>query len=462
MRSIHFTIFSPQLIRLFRQRNKKTTKKANIIAVMRDRLFNKDTSAIEPITESITHSKIKAPELGNIPGTIQQWEMEIKSRVNEIHAWKHRTLLQRIIAKCRRQKIPVSVSGEEIAKFHPIKSALKVVNHLKQHPTDMQKRLELVSIISKSDRNFSIETYRLFLLQSTVACCFGELSNVGVKQVLKNQEVYFAKLLHQCKREADSLKVKLQTRRREKNVYNHQTENVSKHLRDIERNILIIRVYQKQMAKSLKENGMVRPVTLSFDEITALFLQEEKKGRQNKKLQEKKKNTIKNASEILLMIRALPLLQNEAKRFLKHLHKLAPDDPVIAFLEAKVNMSALVFKVGQYQGGERTASVLNAIQETFNITHQQYGVALKKVGNLPKTNIEITIIIEYANLIHYFYKVAKTTLGLPLPREWLNSVFIKTIKLLHLIPDAKQFEQLVADIQKDMADEGIEISSLGV
>ena len=139
------------------------------------------------------------------------------------------------------------------------------------------------------------------------------------------------------------------------------------------------------------------------------------------------------------------------------LKNLDKNDPLVHFLEAKLRMSDLLLKVGQYQGGYHSTKLRTEIQESFKKALNSYGLAVKKVGKLPKTRTEHTIYIEYANLIHYFYKVSKTTLGLRLPREWLVIVFSKAMRMLAVVEEGGLVDDLIKELARDMEEENIDI-----
>ena len=221
---------------------------------------------------------------------------------------------------------------------------------------------------------------------------------------------------------------------------------------------MIIRLELAQFrSKASQENNSAFNTTLSFDEIDTFLLKvENTPGRHNKARNEKQINILKRASQILLLLRVIPLLHRQGIKLSEYLKKMDQNDPVAPFLEGKVNMSDLIFKVGLYQGGERTEKIRSEIQNIFKKVLHQYGISVKKVGKLPKAKMEFTIFIEYASLIHYFYKVAKTTLGVRLPHQWLKSVFLKAIHLLELSQEKGQIDSLMRDLHRDMVEEGIE------
>ncbi len=425
--------------------------------IINEKLFGKSHTTLNdvPPEQGITHVKIRPNEVGNIPGMIEHWKEDIKRRRNEIINWKNQTFVQRATGLIKGKKLSPEATGEEIAKLHPTKNALDLVKKLKQEPTDMVSRLELVTIVAKSGRELPIEVYRTLLLQATVACTFEELSNVGLKNVLWIQDVYFSKLFFKSKAEMNSMEGTLKTASSQgrENIYSIQASKLRQYVNDIRRNMEIIKSYQKHAAKALETQPMYA-TNLTFDEVTSFLLDEEDQQKNSKKRDEKRKKLVKKATEIVLLIRAIPLLYDQAERLGSHFKKLDPNDPVLHFLQAKIAMSDLIYKVSQFQGGERTDVVRQGIQEAFKNTYQHYGVAVRKVGKMPKTKMEFSIFIEYASLIHFFYKVAKHTLGMSLPREWLHSVFKKALESLQMVQESGPIQDLIMDIRRDMANEG--------
>ncbi|MBF0276259.1 MAG: hypothetical protein HQM13_00650 [SAR324 cluster bacterium] len=439
---------------------KKKKKNGKKVFINEDLFGASKTLDDSPAEEGISHLKIKAQELGNIPGLIEHWQAEINSRKKDILDYSKTTFMQRAANRIKGTDYAApEVTGEELSKFHPTKSALEKVKLLKRNPTDMMNRLELVSIVAKSGRDFPVELYRTLLLQATVACSFGELSNVGLQMVIWTQDIYFSKLFYKCQGEALALESKLKSEEGKENAFTRQSQGLRSHIALVSRNMEIIKIYQKQSEKALKENKAVYNTSLSLDEVTTFLLESGgKEMGEDKKRDGKWMSIIKRSAELLLLLRVLPLLDSEAKKLSSQLKKMDKNDPIPYFLEAKVQMSDLIFKVGQYQGGERTVEQREKVQESFKTTHHCYGLAVKRVGKMPKTKMEFAIFIEYASLIHYFYKISKTTLGIKLPSEWLAAVFDKTMKLLTMIQEKGQVDGLMMDIQRDILEEGLDKS----
>ena len=435
------------------QKKKKQIKKVFI----NEELFG-SSRLLEDIDveEGIAHVKIRSEEIGNIPGLIEHWQTEIHKRKKEIEAYQNTGFIQRVSSLLQGEAVSPSVSGKELAHYHPTKAALEKVKILKNDPTDMMARLELVSIVAKSGRDFPTEVYRLLLLQATIACCFGELTNVGLQMVIWTQDIYFSKLLQKCQNESSALEAKLKKDQEKENAFNRQSQEMRHHVALVKRNMQIIKNYQNQTEKAFKENKDGYNTTLNVSEITAYVLDMGKKDPLERQQDEKWMSIVKRTAELILLLRVLPLLKEETDKLCDLLKKIDKTDPVPHFLAAKVEMTDLLFKVGMYEGGERTVELRNAVQESFKKVHHLYGLAVKKVGKLPKTKMECTIFVEYASLIHYFYKISKTTLGIYLPKDWLWAVFQKAIHLLELAQEKGQVEALMRDIQKDMLDEGMD------
>lgn len=443
-------------------KGEKKKKKHSKKVFINEKIFG-DSKTLAEVNaeEGISHLKIKAQEIGNIPGLIAHWRAEVNKRKKEIRAYKNTSFMQRTASLIKGESVSPSVSGEELSRYHPTKAALEKVKLLKRDPTDMMARLELVSIVAKSGRDLPIEVYRTLLLQATLACCFGEFSNAGLQMVIWTQDIYFSKLFYKCQGEALALSSKIEKEEGKNNAFSRQSQGLKNHIGMVTRNMEIIKSYQKQTEKALKESKAVHNTALHLDEITSFLLEVGGKEQRNRKQDEKCMSIVKRAAELLLLLRVLPLLREETDKLSNHLKKLDENDPVPHFLEAKIQMTDLIFKVGMYKGGERTPEMINKIQESFKKTHNLYGLAVKKVGKLPKTEMECNVLIEYANLMHYFYKISKTILGINLPVEWLGAVFPKAIKLLQLIQEKGKVDGLMRDLHKDMSEAGISGSDSG-
>ncbi len=407
---------------------------------------HQDLDSTKP-EDGISHVKIDAPNIGNIPGVIEHWKKDLEIRKKHILFLKKRSLLQRVSEWIHQQVIDFpDATGEELYRLHPSKAAKTAFHALKRNPTDMMARLELVSIIGKSGRDFPIEVFRLLFLQATVATLLGELDLAGLKVVLWTQDTYFSKLFYKCKTEAESLKGKLDVGTG-KNIYNLQSNLMYRRISDLHRNMYIIKHYQDH-SKLAKRNTAAFVGTLSIEELSNYIVQENRDP-------EKTKALFQNAARIILLMRCMPLLHEETMQYVEKLRKIDPHEPLLNLLLAKIKMSKLVFAVGQYDGGDHRSQVVQNIRDEFNHTYHEYGIAVRKVGTAPKLAIDYTILMEYANLVHYFYRVAADMLGIVLPSDWLSMAFQKARSALNMIADEEKTFALQNDLLNDMVDAGL-------
>lgn len=402
--------------------------------------------------EGITNVKIDTQNIGNIPGLIDHWKKDIERRKKYILALKEQTLSQKmafIFLKKQKGAFFDEASGQELFAFHPSKAAKGLLNKLQLDPADMLTRLELVSLIGKNGRDYPPETYRTLFLQAAVAVHLGELNNIALSVVLWTQDIYFSKLNRLSHGEVKTIESKIgPATDEESNVFAMQSHYLRRRVNQIKNNMTIIEGYQKSTKETLQHPPVVN-ASLKMSDIQEFILD---KNRDDTK----KKAMFQNASRIILILRHLPLLHEEGTKYLDILKRVDPHEPTLHLLHAKVNMSKLVFAVDQYRAGERGVDALELIRNRFKSTYHQYGIAVRKVGKMPVLPVDYTILVEYANLVHYFYRVSAHLLGMKLPIEWLTSVFSKAKEALLLAQDSGKVGSLYLEIMKDMADAGLE------
>ncbi len=398
--------------------------------------------------QGISHLKVASQELGSIPGLLEHWHLDIERRKQHINTWKEQSFMKKAVDVLRhKQSAPQDATGIELYNLHPSKAAKDALKKIRLNPTDSMARLELVSIIGKSGRELPIEVFRTLYLQAATALCFGELGMTGLQIALWSQETYFSKLFYKCKNEASSLDAKLQNNG-EKNIYTVQSNELRKRIGAIQRNMDIIKIHQDHAKNALKTVTSKNDLQLGLRELDDFLLS-------NKHELDKKKKLFHKSTRLLLLLRAIPLLHDEGAKYIEKLRKIDSHEPLLHFLNAKLHMSKLVFLVGQYESGDRRSEVRQQIQERFKHTYHEYGLAVRKVGKLPKLPIDFTILIEYANLVHYFYRVAVDVLNLRLPKEWLHTAFKKAQSALTLADDSGNTADLYLNIVNDMAHAGI-------
>lgn len=422
--------------------NKKNRK-----SIINEHIFGKYCELGETNPDSgISDVKIDVQEMGNIPGLINHWKKDIEIRKAEIMSWKNQDFLHKAIdVLTNTSSLSPKASGIELYILHPTNTAKKVLTQLKKNPLDMRNRLEMVSIAGKSGREFPLEVYRTLFLQATVASSLGTLDSIGLQIVLWTQDNYLSKLLNRSKYEVGTLKYKLESSNN--NAFSIQSNNMLKRIRQIESNIAILKQYEeytKRARKLLSKDS----ISLNLDELYQHIIKGDLKN-------EKKEILIRKAYHIFRILRYLPLLHDEGLLYLDNLRKIDPHEPLYHFYQAQLYRSKLVFSVALYEGLDYDVKIVKEIQSQFKNTYHQYGLAVRKVGTLPKKKTDFTIFIEFANLLHYFYQISVHVLGVQLPKEWLKSSFEKAKHVLNLVDNPTQISNLRNDILKDMVHAGL-------
>ncbi|MBF0278795.1 MAG: hypothetical protein HQM13_13425 [SAR324 cluster bacterium] len=221
--------------------------------------------------DGIGNVKIDAFSTGHIPGMIEHWHQEIKHRKQEILEFESRSSFERIINLFTSDEEYEDVTGEDLVDLHPSKKAQSLLEKIEAEPTDMMNRLELVSYLGLSGREFPLEVYRDLFLQATVACCFGELSNVGLRIVLWAQESYFVKHLALCKK----MEVKLEKFLEQPDlddVFRKQRVELIKSLNKVKQNKELLQFYKSFTNRGIKNLTTSLPISMSLEEINQLLL----------------------------------------------------------------------------------------------------------------------------------------------------------------------------------------------
>lgn len=413
------------------KKNKKDSKNQKQ-AIINEKIFGKSIEKSDP-KEGITSLTIQASEIGNIPGTVNHWWHDLELRKKDIIEHANRTFIQRAVNKIMKDPLEAGTSGDELAKFHPLKKTEALVAELRAKPQDMLSRLELVHTIGQVNRTFPIEFYRAMLLQAMVACSFGEVSVQGLQIAVWAQNTYLQKLFSLCKDYRDKLQSNLDNIKN--NEYSlRQRMPIEGQIKEVQRNIKILEAYQTHSQK-VEEERIVGDWTVSLGEMQNVYLTDE----ENKK---EKSNIIKKIAGMVDIIRYIILLHPVAHEMLDLFIKLENKNPIGYFLKARICMSAMVFSVGLYQGGERNEKTKHQVQENFKKAYHQYGLAMKKMGRVPQGTTHVSILIEYANIILYFYQIATVLLKIKLPIPWLQTALQRANKALLVAQESDKVDDL--------------------
>ena len=407
--------------------------------------------------QGITNAKVEAHHAGNIPGVVEHWDQDIERRKKSIIELNKRTFTKRISSlfkqkggKLNLQSGGVNLdeaTGREIYNLHSTRAAKGVLNRLMANPTNKMARLELVSIVGKSNNDLSIEARRTLFLQATVAATLGELNHMGLSITLWAQEQYFIKLIEICKEEIKSIESKLGANRG-KNAYQAQADELEQRIKQIKTNIAIILHYQKGSKKASRSNSS-RGISLRFEKLKEMMMAQELDTKEKELL-------IQKSLKIMILLRHLPLLHKEGEKYLDLLTKLIPEHPMLYFMRAKINMHALIFAVDQYREGRRDEKLAKSISEKFKTTYHQYSLAAKNIKNTPQKETDFKILIESVHVLHYYYNVAISVLQISLPKDWLKSAYQKAQESLVLADDGSGKNQSLSKaIIKDMHHAGL-------
>lgn len=385
--------------------------------------------------------KINVNEIGHIPGLSAHWKFELEKRKKMILETKPTTLKERFSKIIGRSNLPAEASGEELLQWHPSTEARKLVDQLKADPKDSFVRLQLVSLIGKSQREFPNEFYRCLLLQSTVACMLGELNLTGLQIVLFTQSLYLSKLFQQAQLQIKRLQGFLEKVTAD-GVQNEQRRTLQQTIDEIKTNMKLIKKYQEQTSKAMNTQVGNLHCVIRLDAIQELLFN----TRGSETEQETQKEIMKQACVLMPLLRFIPLLQETAHEWADWMIKLE-DLSVSNFLKARLYLGQMVFEIERYEAGERNQDVQKQIQTAFRDAYKYYGIAVHKVGGDVQSDTDITIHIEYASLIHYFYKTAVSLLKIKVPSDWLKSVLPKAQKAL-LAAQSKEISNRAESIKK--------------
>ncbi|MBF0240451.1 MAG: hypothetical protein HQM12_22335 [SAR324 cluster bacterium] len=219
--------------------------------IINEDIFGKDWESSDP-KEGLTHLKIIAKNIGNIPGLVTHWEGDIKKRHDEILKAKNATFIMRAKAMLGGKFGKLyweGVTGEDLAQHHPTKTATDLVERLKTDPMDYQARIALVTLLGQTGRELPVEVYRTMLLQSTVANTFGVFSIPGIQVALWAQNTYLNQLQAKCRHDVRTIENKIILAKKATGT-EEQIKTLERLKAVINRNIRVIQEYMTQAAKA--------------------------------------------------------------------------------------------------------------------------------------------------------------------------------------------------------------------
>ena len=409
-----------------------------------DKVFGRSFETVES-AKGVDPIKINSVSIGNIPGIMEHWRKEIDRRKKEIIEYESRGFFERIFDWIDDDEEFEDASGDELYDIFPSESLSRLLERIEDDPSDMNARLEMVARIINSNKDLPVETLRDLFLQSTVACCFGELSTTGLKTVFWIQGAYFAKLLNKSKADLKKLETILDEEKAG-TIYARQRNLIEGHVRQIKGNIELIKFYisiTNQGAKSLQSSP---PVLLTLDEINFGAGSKSKKDRlQNEEI-------FKKAFIIVSALRYLPLLHDEAKKYLDLLTKIDPKKPVTDLIGARMNRVKLLYHIQHYQAGDRSPAAVKILRDRFSLAYESYRKTIKKIKWESKSPRDSIILVEYARLIYDYYKFFDKVLRMRLPKEWVMDYLTKAEEAVKKAVHVKDTQELRIFIQRAIAE----------
>ncbi|MFH2131612.1 MAG: hypothetical protein ABIK68_14640, partial [bacterium] len=328
-----------------------------------DQVFGRTFETIDP-GEGIEPVKIDSTSIIHIPGVIKHWQQEIVNRKIEILEYENRSFLERIADLIVDDEAFDDASGDELYDMSPSESAEKLMEEIEDDPTDMNKRLALVSLISRNDVDLSVEMLRDLFLQATVACCFEALSNVGLMVVLKAQEAYLRKLFTLCRIDHTKLQ-KILEEKTTGNRVTKQRETIEAYSRKVSRNMALLQFFLKYTGQGIQSLQTASLVQLNLVEIKDLIGYVEPQP-------SKKRRIFANANTLVSTLRYLVLLHDEADSYITQLSKADPEHPLPAILEGRLHQTRLIFLFQQYLAGDPSAQIYPRFRDRFELANKRY------------------------------------------------------------------------------------------
>lgn len=406
--------------------------------------------------EGVSHIKIKAEEVENIIGYAEHWNFEMKQRQEAIlKAGSQNTFMKKAFHILNKSTFPAEVTGEDLVGYYPSKSVLKLHQELKQEPDNPNTRIQMVWKVVKSNQSFPIETYRALLLQAAIACTLGKLKLADLHKVLYLQGIYYNRLFKFSRERLAKIQSQLEAEvesNEKDEEQEKQHQSLLKQSERIRRNMSILNQMLQDTNRRLRNISHL-DIVVSYKEIKALT----NKLIESQKDDEKKEDILKAISTLIPILCAIPLLHTETLEFTDLLINFSPEESLVYFFKGRVLMSTLQLRVSQYENGYKNKSVQQQIKEIYKGAFQAYEQAILRIPKANKNDRHFTMLLEYVQLIHYFYSACKYTLGIEPATPWMQSNFNKAMQALKLAEESGKTEMLKLQITKVMEEEKLMI-----
>ena len=388
-------------------------------------------------TEGVSKFPVHAYDFANVPGASLHWDEEMKSRKEQIEELQNQSLAERALRVLKKNKISPKGTGEEIMSAKNSSKAKEYIQKLKQNPTDRSSRIGFVGFALKKSLadtkdvfTYNPESCRKLYLQANTACYLGQISLESLGIIFRTQKLYVEKTMARCRYEIKKIesslakgqfapRVKQQLVERAKNI--HQTINLLESFQEYTSNFS----KEKNHEKILKQENH----SISLAELKEYVLDTSKTSKSNEKTEQQ---LIERIAIIVNQIRYLPLLISVAHEIVDWTIKIQKSHPLPYFLKARLYMSELIYAKNRAEIGDKNPIFLQSIKKKFNSGYHHYALAARRVGKLPKTQTDFTILIEFAQVVYFFYNFANNTLQINLPHPWLKNVVDKALEMTEL------------------------------
>ncbi|MGK5094400.1 hypothetical protein WDW89_20585 [Deltaproteobacteria bacterium TL4] len=412
-------------------------------------LFGGTFNTLSP-EKGVMKVKIRAGTTGHVPGMTSHWKFEVETRVQDIKKnAQPPSFVSRALTVFSKRNLSDKASGKELLNLHQAPETQKLFNQLAMNPLDPRIRGELVWNIAKTKKNLSVESCRVLLIQICVACSLDPLTTINVNRALKIQAIYLSKLSQFLVKEVDNLSLEIEKIQSEASSKPKQVK-LTKTRDDLRRNNFIIQQYLQSTKNASNE------LKLPDLEIKVQTLLTEMIGSQD--LPKGSKSATDLGKVVPMVIQALqnlPALFPLAHKMVDQVIQAKPNGVINYYLKAKLLRNDMDLKIKYYEMGEQTPELRKDIQECFKQTHEVFYMAIKLVPRLNQNRNHVMVLVEYGKLIHYFYRTCLHTLGIRLPRPWLQTIFNKTMELLSTASDNAQASSIIGLIRQDMAEENL-------
>lgn len=390
------------------------------------------------VKEGVSKVSVQSDDMGHIPGCVPHWTEEIESRKKIIMNQGTRSLKEKALGLLKRSNASPRVTGEEIMKASLSSQAKEAIHKLRNDPTLLIPRIKLIRLVlakskvsSNDSTTYSPEGCRMLFIQATVACSLGVFETEALEIALKTQEMYIDKVISKCRYDVDKVEDTL----KKKGFSPEIQKRLQTRVKIINRN--------QRLAQSFREYATIKKSDKKTKTIYSVSKQElinsiteSKDHSRDEKADKKAKNLTDKMTHLLGIARYMPLLHPAAHEMVDILIKANLTDPIPYFLKARLHMSLLVFDKNRVEVGDRNPEIIQSIQKNFNSGYHNYSLAAKRIGKVPKTQNDYAVLIEYANIVFFFYNVAKNILKINLPHRWLVSVIDKAIETTELAHDS--------------------------